>query len=430
MDYDDRERRRGRRAPAEALPNDLVEEILLRLPAPSIGRCRAVCKAWLSRTSQPDFLRAHAAARSCTATVTATATVETRTTTPRGRSCATVRIRQLGRKCSGAVAASLAMSFVSASEPVRSITAVIGFWDGIQCAAHILFGPGRGVERYVLCNPLTEACTIVPAPATDGFLVGGYTHPTTSRFHIMHANFFTTMETFWILRLGENSAWREVRRPALATTRVCIKFLCAPPVRLHGCLHWLASSASSAQFLVAVFNMEREEFRLMEAPGGQGVRDDNLSHSHTMMGIHITHCHGKLCALVGEPGANALGMWVLEDYSDPTSWRLQRKIDYYYSCGAAAGAALDDDPHAAAAQTFRARFSTADVVEVLPNGVDDDDEGEEILLQLGDEEVVYNVGRAAWCRWGILPLTTRRLMMHRHCILPREVSFGDASQVD
>jgi F-box interacting protein len=429
MDYDDWERRRGRRAPAEALPDNLVEEILLRLPAPSIGRCRAVCKAWLSRTSQPDFLRTHAAARSYTATVTATATVETRTTTPRGRSCTTVRIRQLGRKCSGAVAASLAVWFVSASELVRSMTAVIGFWDGILCAAHILFGPGRGVERYVLCNPLTEAYTIVPAPATDGFLVGGYAHPTTSRFHIMHANFFTTMETFWILRLGENSAWREVRRPALATTRVCIKFLCAPPVRLHGCLHWLASSASSAQFLVAVFNMEREEFRLMEAPGGQGVRDDNLSHSHMMMGIHITHCHDKLCTLAGEPGANVLGMWVLEDYSDPTSWQLQQKIDYYYSCGAAAGAALDDDPHAAAAQTFRAHFSTADVVEVLPNGVDDDDEGEEILLQLGDEEVMYNVGRVAWRRLGILPLTTRRLMMHRHCILPREVSFDDASQV-
>uniref|UniRef100_A0A0D3FIV7 F-box associated beta-propeller type 3 domain-containing protein n=1 Tax=Oryza barthii TaxID=65489 RepID=A0A0D3FIV7_9ORYZ len=381
MDYDDREQQRGRRAPGEALPDDLVEEILLRLPAPSIGRCRA--------PGSPA---------------------------------------PLGRKCSGAVA-SLAVSFVSASEQGRSMTAAIGFWDGILCATHILFAPERGVERYVLCNPLTEAYTIVPAPATDGFLVGGYAHPTTSRFHIMHANFFTTMETFWILRLGENSVWREVRRPALATTRVCIKFIRAPLVRLHGCLHWLASSASSAQFLVAVFNMEREELRLMEGPGGQGVWDGNLSHSYTMMGIHITHCHGKLCALADEPGANALGMWMLEDYSDPTSWRLQWKIDYYYSCGAAAGAALDDDPHAAAAQTFHARFSTADVVEVLPNGVDDDDEGKEILFQLGDEEVVYNVGRAAWRRWGILPLTTRRLMMHRQCILPREVSFGDVSQV-
>uniref|UniRef100_A0A0D3FIU5 Uncharacterized protein n=1 Tax=Oryza barthii TaxID=65489 RepID=A0A0D3FIU5_9ORYZ len=89
----------------------------------------------------------------------------------------------------------------------------------------------------------------------------------------------------------------------------------------------------------------------MEAPGGQGVRDGNLSHSHTMMGIHITHWHGKLCTLADEPGANALGMWVLDDYSDPTSWRLQRKIDYYYSCGAA-GAALDDDPHAAPLKLF------------------------------------------------------------------------------
>jgi hypothetical protein len=34
MDYDDREQRCGRRAPGKALPDDLVEEILLHLPAP------------------------------------------------------------------------------------------------------------------------------------------------------------------------------------------------------------------------------------------------------------------------------------------------------------------------------------------------------------------------------------------------------------
>uniref|UniRef100_A0A0D9Z7U0 Uncharacterized protein n=1 Tax=Oryza glumipatula TaxID=40148 RepID=A0A0D9Z7U0_9ORYZ len=63
------------------------------------------------------------------------------------------------------------------------------------------------------------------------------------------------------------------------------------------------------------------------------------------------------------------GVWVLEDYSDPrSSWRLRWKIDY--SCGAAG---VLGGPDAA-------------VVEVLPDGIDG---GEEILLQLGCEEVVY-----------------------------------------
>ncbi|EAY90155.1 hypothetical protein OsI_11720 [Oryza sativa Indica Group] len=43
-------------ATAGALPDDLLDEILLRLPARSILRCRAVCKAWRSRTSHPYFL--------------------------------------------------------------------------------------------------------------------------------------------------------------------------------------------------------------------------------------------------------------------------------------------------------------------------------------------------------------------------------------
>ncbi|XP_039787008.1 uncharacterized protein LOC120653306 [Panicum virgatum] len=54
-------RTRIRRAASPVLPEELVVwEILVRLPAKALLRCRAVCRPWLRLiTSDPDFLRAH-----------------------------------------------------------------------------------------------------------------------------------------------------------------------------------------------------------------------------------------------------------------------------------------------------------------------------------------------------------------------------------
>ncbi|XP_004963539.1 uncharacterized protein LOC101767570 [Setaria italica] len=42
------------------LNGDAVAEILLRLPSPSVLRCRAICRAWRAISSNPGFVAAHA----------------------------------------------------------------------------------------------------------------------------------------------------------------------------------------------------------------------------------------------------------------------------------------------------------------------------------------------------------------------------------
>ncbi|KAM0845893.1 hypothetical protein ACQ4PT_056056 [Festuca glaucescens] len=46
-----------------ALPPEVVEEILLRVPARQLRRFCAVCRSWRSLLSDPSFLKAHAALR-------------------------------------------------------------------------------------------------------------------------------------------------------------------------------------------------------------------------------------------------------------------------------------------------------------------------------------------------------------------------------
>ncbi|CAN6571315.1 unnamed protein product [Malus baccata var. baccata] len=40
--------------------NDIILEILSRLPRNSLRRCRCVCKSWRALISDPDFIRIHA----------------------------------------------------------------------------------------------------------------------------------------------------------------------------------------------------------------------------------------------------------------------------------------------------------------------------------------------------------------------------------
>uniref|UniRef100_A0A0D3FIV6 Uncharacterized protein n=1 Tax=Oryza barthii TaxID=65489 RepID=A0A0D3FIV6_9ORYZ len=76
------------------------------------------------------------------------------------------------------------------------------------------------------------------------------------------------MDTFRILRVGEERVWREiVRRPAVATE---------------------PSASASSRPLVAAFNMAREEFRLMETPVHRAAACRPASSARVVRRIHIT----------------------------------------------------------------------------------------------------------------------------------------------
>uniref|UniRef100_A0A0E0KE41 F-box domain-containing protein n=1 Tax=Oryza punctata TaxID=4537 RepID=A0A0E0KE41_ORYPU len=264
-------------APAEALPDDLVEEILLRLPRRVQGLA--------SRTSHPYFLRAHAARSPIVVAVVDTTAI------PDGEVCTIISIKPLSARDddgdgSGAAPSQHAVPLISfTSVPFFSSPFVIGTWDGVVCVACY--------HQYALFNPLTRARTSVPAPASRGIVICGYAHPTTSRYHLLHTDDASyphndtaaAVATIRILRVGENNVWRKItHHSAGVESRTYVTSYSAPPVNLHGCLHWPmgSSSSASARPLLSVFDMEREvpadgDPRTMALPRRLAVLPDGVN---------------------------------------------------------------------------------------------------------------------------------------------------------
>jgi hypothetical protein len=149
-------------------------------------------------------------------------------------------------------------------------------WDGVLCAR--VFPrkppqPGAGAE-YMLWNPLTNACVVVSAPTGQGHIIGGYAHPITGRFHLLHSDVAAHRHhdlvapiAARILAVGDGTDWRGVPLP-------CSLSMMGErdhSVNLHGNLHWLVQPAGSEKAALLVFDTAQEKFRLMAAPERPGL---------------------------------------------------------------------------------------------------------------------------------------------------------------
>ncbi|KAF8728811.1 hypothetical protein HU200_018091 [Digitaria exilis] len=380
---------RKRKGPP-SLTDDAVAEILARLPAICIGRFRAVCKAWNALASHPSVDRVLAARRP-----TVTAIIKERDTTlwwlddddPRRHRVDAARIDRFRGRWHPDVhrtpPSPLAISLDD--DDVAISTEAFRSWDGVLCT-HVL--PRRpddsGNAGYMLWNPPTNACAVVAA-AGHGRIVGGYAHPVTGRFHLLHgtdvavpSDNLAARTTVRILRVGDVTGWREVSLPPSLST-MTMSGEKDRSVSLHGNLHWLVNPGSGKKAAAAallVFDTVREKFRFMAAPESPGL-DPTTARLRVVPGGNKQ----QLCVLAltkQKQPAVALEVWVLDDYSSEPrrSWRLRETIG------------LDGT------RLLRTTFVAAAAVEVV-EGVN---EGEEVFVHLEDGIEAYSVRSKVWRR--------------------------------
>ncbi|CAM0873387.1 unnamed protein product [Alopecurus aequalis] len=415
------------------LPGDVLVAILVRLPARSIARCRQVCRAWRSVISEPSFDIAHAERPAAVVKVTTDWKYDCRIVHGTAEEL-TISTRTnvvfnffRGRWHRDNVHINPPLTWALTLPSTRSW--VHGSWDGVVCIKLCFWTgelslipppPPTYVDQYVLWNPLTAACAIVSPPGNGGEIIGAYSHPSTRRFHLVHASGKTVggdhlmaPTTFRVLRVGD-AVWREIPLKEDNSTyesKISMDGHHARCVRLHGNLHWLVlwSSAEPMKLRLLVLDTAREKFRLMEAPPTrqQGPANDL---TNARLGVLSG---GKLCAFIVEPSTSSMQVWVLDDYEAVplSSWRLKERISL-----------VSRDKY-----DLSRRFCMDMDVEVV-EGVR---EGEEIFLHrngiMGSSRIdAYNLGCKEWNTVNVCQ--SARTVLHRESILQHEVSFGGASR--
>nr|CAB3475137.1 unnamed protein product [Digitaria exilis] len=312
-----------------------------------------------------------------------------------------------------------------------SASRVHGSWDGVLCLQlyHRFTRPvyhtlPRGMD-YVLWNPLTKAFATVPTPPGRGRVIGGYAHPVTRRFHLLHSSDEPVVPvhvgdlelldpvTFKVMQVGDDAGWRELPPPQDQHGTSPSIFMVAGrdrPVSAHGNLHWLVLQRETRKVTLLVFDTARERFFLTAAPDLPGLRME--------MALAVVS-RGELCVLafVGSPVATApedrhLEMWMLVDDDDHHSgdgprWRLRQRIRLFRRDG------VDLLPEF---------MDATAVVEAVEGG----EEGEEIFIRQGDRIDAYNLREDAWRKVGVTKDAS--LVMHRASVLPPEVTFGAAAR--
>ncbi|KAK8950383.1 F-box protein [Platanthera guangdongensis] len=188
------------------VPNDVVFDILVRLPARSVGRFRCVSKSWLSITTHSTtFVRAHKQRSS-----------------PTGQSLVIERPGCGERFYLASAIAPADITFCKLNVPIES--SIRASCDGLLC----LWIPAIGKHRIV--NPLTGRSIILPTNTRlhTRFLAFYFNHSTSEYRLLAAAQNETSM-----LVVGQNT-WKHIscRLPAF-----CDHSYTAD---LKGSLHWLA----------------------------------------------------------------------------------------------------------------------------------------------------------------------------------------------
>jgi hypothetical protein len=259
-------RRRRRAGPDRfsALLKEILQEVMVRLPARSVLRCRAVCRSWRRLASDPVFLLDHHRRQPELPLIISSRTAD-------GADDPILRLEAFQPR--GAE-----------FRPVHPFPEL--FWDGFSSPVYASCD-GMIIICRKICNPATRQSRSVSRERTFDFsrIIGLYWHEPSGEYRLLfslHPSFLydgNPME-YCILTVG----FYEVRQIEYSLTEVDGIF--DAPVLLHGSLnmHWKAKSADCYHWII-VFDIVAESFRHMRPPA-----------VNTGRGAHLLDMGGKLAA--------------------------------------------------------------------------------------------------------------------------------------
>ncbi|KAK8934302.1 putative F-box protein [Platanthera zijinensis] len=224
------------------LPECLVFNILLRLPAKSVGRFRCVSKLWLSISTDPYFIVTH-----------------TRRT-PKPLVCPSIPLKNLLRRNELFNTASFGFEKQGTDVPLSSCDGLVSF---ISCFNSR--GPPCWANNYVV-NPLTGLRIDLPSPSADRYgkyspMRELYYHRWTGQYRILNVN----GKRAEVLSFGgtmNDYSWRLINSEPPGHVWVCWK-KCV--LVINDCLYWICETYSYGD-RITVFDILEEAFSCMDLP--------------------------------------------------------------------------------------------------------------------------------------------------------------------
>ncbi|CAN6275420.1 unnamed protein product [Urochloa humidicola] len=292
-------------AAAAGLTDDLVVDILSRLPVKSLCRCKCVSPHWRDLISDPDHRRR------LPQTLT-------------GFFCNDFdndrevwRFANLGEARRPPLI-STPFSFMPAYEDAAVVDA---------CNGLLLCRPPKGsphhLSRYIVCNPATKSWVVLPDSGSHGddgvddepFVARlGFDPAVSPHFYVFEfvENSYGTVAGVEIYS-SEAGAWSYKESQWNYETHL---FEFSPSVFVNSLLHF-----STIQFEVVAVDVEGESWWVLPAPEDADEVDDRANWDPGFLGLYQGHlCYMSFCY-----NERDLSVWVLEEY-DVDGWTLKRQV--------------------------------------------------------------------------------------------------------
>ncbi|XP_061372414.1 F-box/kelch-repeat protein At3g23880-like [Gastrolobium bilobum] len=272
------------------LPDNLIEEILLRLPVISLLHCKCVCKSWLTLISNPQFAKSH-------------------------YDIAVAPTHRLLVKpyneCSS--------EFIGIEAPLHYDSAVVYLTPKSSLIPSVrsyylqILGSCRGFillkyvenDDLILWNPSTGALKTISCSPGSKFLYGFGYDPSTDDYLVVVANF--NMEFFSL----KTNSWNKVKGINFPYLGFGVRFISG--ILLNGALHWLAVSkgTSTENAVIIAFDLIKRSLSEIPLP-----RDLTASTYRSIFEI----CHFMVIEGCLGLGCSGGVCWVMKEYKVQLSW--------------------------------------------------------------------------------------------------------------
>lgn len=297
---------------SDYIPQELLHEILIKLPVESLVRFTIVCKSWYSIITDPQFVNLQCNYANLN---------ENKKPLLVRFYDRVVKEENYTIRCDDET---FSEEFTRVEFPFKSPLGyfrIVGICNGLVCLSDDLFGD---TERVILWNPAVRKSVDIEMPVRPKyphmFVLGFGNCPVTNDHKVVRVVYlkdsslnFTVPPEVQVYSLSTGS-WRDVNAGAPLSYMVEYTW---SQVFVSGCVHWLAyrkQGESGSRNLLVSFHMGDEVF-------GEVMLPDSLAND-IVYDMSVSICRDSLAALKynKEIGQESCVVWVMREYGVSESW--------------------------------------------------------------------------------------------------------------